>query len=145
MSTRRLLGAFGGFIMLAAIGIGIWYFGLEYPRQMGLEGSAGRMTQGVIVQVGTEESGRYKGYYSDIRFADDKGKSHQIRALYTMQYWGNLQVGQTASIRYLAADPDYAIYPMSYKARRAPRVIGLITFGLLAFGMTLAVLPRIVR
>ena len=112
--------------MLAAIGVGIYFFGVEYPRQRALAGPDGRDAIGTIAFVGTEQSGKYNGYFADIDFADEQGRSHHFRSYYTPNDWSYMQQGGRVSVRYLARDPDYAMEPHSYKAKRDPRTMVLI-------------------
>ena len=145
MGIRRPLTVIGSIFMLAALGIGVFFFLFEYPRQAGLTGPEGRTAPGLITGLGTEQSGKYSGYFGDIQFSDEHGGPHRFRAYYSLQDWENLRRGQTVEVRYLAKEPNYAVDPNSYKGRRDPRIMVLLTFGILIFGFILFMLPRVIR
>ena len=138
--VNRTLALIGVLLMLFAVGVGVYYFGLEYPRQAALGGPGGRAAQATITHVGTEESGRYQGYFAQMAYRDERGASHRLQAFYTFADWGTLQAGQTVAIRYLASNPDYAEDPRSYKARRDPRIMLALDVGILLLGIIVVVI-----
>ena len=143
MGVRARLTALGTIFILASIGIGVLFFAVEYPKQAALNGPGGRETAGRVLRLDTEHSGKYNGYFADIEYGDEQGRRHTIRAFYTMDDWSALHQSQTVRVKYLAAEPDYAVDPDSYKGRRDPRVMLIICSGMGLFGLALLVVPRL--
>jgi len=142
MPRRTPLTVIGLLIVLASIGIGVSFFGIEYPKQVALSGPESRSATGVISALGQETSGRYTGYYSDVEFADESGRLFHLRAFYPKTDWDNLHQGSAVTVRYLAKDPDTAVEPNSYKGKRDPKVMLAIDCGLLLLGIVLILLAR---
>jgi hypothetical protein len=145
MGNRRPLTIVGVIFMLAALGVGLYFFAVEYPNQAALNGHEGRTASGMITHLGKEQSDRSTSYFADIVFSDEQGRLRHLQAYYPESDWGELKQGQTTSVRYLAKNPEFAIAPNSYKAKRDPHVLILICVGLFLFGTVLVMLPRVLR
>ena len=143
MTARHPLSIFGTILLLAGLGIGLFYLFVEHPREAALAGPEGRSVIGRVANLGTEQTGRYSGYFADISFSDENGRAHSFRSFFTLADWGDFRQGQSVTVRYLNRDPDYAVEPHSYKAKRDPKVMLLIDGGLILFGVALLALARV--
>ncbi len=145
MQNRKAASTFGCTLIFISVVIAIMLITTEIPKILAINGPAGRIVSGTVIDKSDNGPGNKHILEATISYLDEQRHTHRVVNSFSTEDWLQLYTGSAVQVRYLSTDPDYGYATTSFKANRKPSVMLGLCFLIFAFGAVFWTVGRFTR